>query len=139
MSDGDQLIRDAGAWAALVPGLVVSNLARSVDVYTRLLGFELGHSEPDRLAVCLHEGHQLILSQQPPEDAASTETVPLGRGVTLNVRCDDPKQIYERLRDEKYPIAIPMEIAEFSDGDARYTQSSFVVADPDGYLLRFSD
>jgi len=140
MSDGDRLIREAGDWAALVPGLLVSNLARSVDTYTRLFGFELGHVEPDRLAVCLHGGTQLILSQQPLEDAAvAGEPLAFGRGVTLNVRCEDPKAVYERLRDEKYPIAVPMEIAELADGDRRYTQSSFVVADPDGYVLRFSD
>ena len=139
MTDGDNLIKEAEAWSSIVPGLLVSDLARSVDVYTRLFGFELAHAEPDRLAVLTTGGDQLVLTQFHPEDplVVAELTNPFGRGVTLHVRTADPAPINEALRAEKYPIVVPMEISELKSGDQTFTQTSFVVQDPDGYLLRF--
>lgn len=141
LADGDELIKEAVGWAPIVPGLLVSNLERSVDVYTRLFGLTPTHSEPARLAVLEWGAGQIVLQQFQPDDplVVAELTAPFGRGVTLDLRTPDPKPLYQRLRDEKWPIVVPMEIAEFTQGDRCYTRSSFVVADPDGYLLRFSD
>lgn len=141
LSDGDELIREAVGWAPIVPGLLVSNLDRSVEVYTGLFGLTLAHSEPPRLAVLEWGGGQIVLQQYVPDDplVVAELTTPFGRGVTLDLRTSEPKPLYQRLRDEKWPIVVPMEIAEFAHGGESYTRSSFVVADPDGYLLRFTD
>lgn len=141
MSDGDQLIKEGQSWAIIVPALLVSSLERSVDVYTRLFGFELDHTEPERLAVVQLGGEQIVLNQYRPDDpmVVAELSTPFGRGVAIHVRTADPKPVYEALRAEKYPIYVPMELSEFTQGDQRYTLTSFVVQDPDGYLLRFSD
>lgn len=141
MGDGDEIIKEARAWRALVPGLLVSDLDRSVDVYTALFGFTLEYSIPGRLAVVGLEGEQVTLTQYDPADplVVAELVTPFGRGVTLNVRTPNPKPCYERLRDARYPIAAPMEVAEFDDLGERHQRTSFLVADPDGYLLRFSD
>lgn len=141
MNDGDQLIKEAARWTSIVPGLLVSNLERSVDVYTRLFGLTLTHSDPPRVAVLEWESSQLILQQYEPGDplVADELTAPFGRGLTLDLRTDDPKPVYQRLRDEKWPIVVPMEISELTHGGRQYSRTSFVTSDPDGYLLRFSD
>lgn len=141
LTDGDQLIKEAVGWAAIVPGLMVSNLERSVDAYTRLFGLTLAHSEPPRLAVLEWGAGQIVLQQYAADDplVVAEMAVPFGRGVTLDLRTADPKPLYQRLRDEKWPIVVPMGIAEFAHGGESYTRTSFVVADPDGYLLRFTD
>lgn len=141
MGDGDELIREAARWGTIVPGFLVSDLERSVEVYVTLFGFTLDHAVSGRLAVLDHGGERLVLTQFRPDDplVVAELSTPFGRGVTLDVRGDDPTPLYERLREEKYPILVPMEIAEFSDLGATYQRTSFVVADPDGYLLRFSD
>lgn len=141
MSDGDQLIKEEDGWVSLVPELLVSDLQRSVDVYTGLFGFGLDHVAAERIAVLALGGEQLVLRQYRPDDplVVAELTTPFGRGVTINVRTADPKVVYEALREKKFPLVVPMEISELEDGGERYTQTSFVVADPDGYLLRFSD
>ena len=68
MSDGDQLIKEGQSWAIIVPALVVSSLERSVDVYTRLFGFVLDHTEPERFAVVQLGGGQIVLNQYRPDD-----------------------------------------------------------------------
>lgn len=141
MSDGDPLIRQAESWARIVPGLLVSDIDASVDVYTRLFGFELAHAESGRLAELRIEGAQLLLTQFVADASlvGAELTNPFGRGLTLHVRLADPKALYESLRAEKYPIVVPMELSELSEGGERFTRASFVVADPDGYLINFSD
>ena len=39
MQDGDELIKTE-RWTSIVPELVVTNIDRSVEVYTTLFGFE---------------------------------------------------------------------------------------------------
>lgn len=141
MTDGDRLIKHADNWSAIVPGLAVSNVEHSVDIYTRLFGFTLDHAEAARFAVLTFGGEQVVLTQYTPGDplVVAELVMPFGRGVTINVRTTDPKPVYEALRDEKYPFVVPMEISELEERGERYSRTSFVVADPDGYLLRFSD
>lgn len=140
MSDGDQLIQAAESWAAIVPELVVSDLARSADVYTNLYGFALVLFEPGRRAVVAMEACQLVLKQfKQDAPGAADLAMPFGRGLVIHVRTADPKPIYEVLRRDKQPIVVPMETAELSAGGVTITQTSFVAADPDGYQLRISD
>lgn len=141
MGDGDHMIKESGEWPGIVPGFWVSDLERSTNLYVNTFGFALGHAESGRLAVLTHGEGRLVLSQFDPDDplVVAELTTPFGRGVTLTVRVPDPKAIYERLRDDKYPVSVPMEIAEYGDDGQRHQRASFVVADPDGYLLRFSD
>lgn len=139
MADGDELIKEGEHWAVIVPSMFVTDLDRSIDVYTRLFGFESVHAEPE-LAVLALAREQLVLRQLSLDAPEVPElTAPFGRGITLNVRTEDPRGIYQRLRDDKYPIAVPMEMSELTEGEERYSRTTFTVEDPDGYRLQFTD
>lgn len=138
MFDGDALIEQAARWPALVPGLLVADLERSVETYTRLFGFETVHTDLPRRAVLSISGAPVVLTQHMP-DADDEPSAPLGKGVTLHLRVGDPKQLYESLRDERYPMAVPMEISEVEVDGERVQRAGFAVQDADGHVLSFSD
>ncbi|MDV6373470.1 bleomycin resistance protein [Deinococcus arenicola] len=127
-------------WAALVPELDVSDLARSLDVYTRLFGFTVNYTRPGFAYLSLGR-IQWMLSQI--REGAAWETgplaYPLGRGINFQIQVPDVQALYDRLLADGYPIFVPMETAVYLEGDTEHQQREFLVQDPDGYLLRFTD
>lgn len=126
-------------WAALVPELMVSDLARSLDVYTRLFGFTLNYTRPGFAYLSL--GRLQWMLEQVHDKAWMTGplTPPYGRGINFQMQVPDVRAIYDRLLAEKYPIFVPLGTTVYLEGDTEHPQLAFLVQDPDGYLLRFTD
>ena len=61
---------------------------------------------------------------------------PLGNGVNFQVTVDAVAPILERLAAAGWPLFMPVEDKWYRVGDRETGQRQFVVADPDGYLLR---
>ncbi|WP_040162411.1 VOC family protein [Nigerium massiliense] len=141
LQDGDELIK-ADRWGSIVPELAVTDLDASVAFYTQMLGFQSETVRPG-LVVLSHEDTpiQFVLEQLDPNDPPSSAELaaPFGRGLTLSVRVAEPQKIYETLRAQHHPILVPMQVAEYDEGDQAYTRSEFAIQDPDGYVLRFTD
>ena len=140
MQDGDELIKTE-RWTSIVPELVVTNIDRSVEVYTTLFGFEAEHTRPGLAVLKLPGGGQILLEQFDPKSPliVSELKTPFGRGMSLTIRTEKPSALYEALRSAKHPIVVPMQVAEYEEDGDTYSRSEFVVQDPDGYLLRFTD
>lgn len=127
-------------WNPMVPELSVTNFPTSLHFYVTVLGFSImiRRSEPDFAYLCLGEA-QLMLEQQHTEGWHTAELIrPLGRGVNFQIEVADIAAVlsrlqahhvtlYRNLRDNHYPI-----------GETVACQREFLVQDPDGYLLRFS-
>ena len=126
-------------WAALVPELVVSDLQKSLDIYTQLFGFELAFRREDFVYLSLAEA-QLMLQQGPVNEEWSTGPLeyPLGRGVNFQIEVEDLARVLERLEDASYPIKRGAETSWYPEGEVEHGQQEMLVLDPDGYLLRFS-
>jgi hypothetical protein len=64
---------------------------------------------------------------------------PLGRGINISIACSDVEQLYEVVKSNKIKIYRELkETTYLSDGEER-AQKEFLIQDPDGYLLRFTD
>lgn len=127
-------------WAALVPELDVSDLTRSLDVYTRLFGFSVNYTRPGFAYLSLGR-IQWMLSQIREGAAWQTGALeyPLGRGINFQISVPDVEALYARLEAEAYPIFVPMKTSVYLEGGTEHHQREFLVLDPDGYLLRFTD
>lgn len=66
-------------------------------------------------------------------------TPPYGRGINFQMQVPDVRAIYDRLLAEKYPIFVPLGTTVYLEGGTEHPQLAFLVRDPDGYLLRFTD
>ncbi len=126
-------------FARLVPELIVSDIGRSVEFYTRLLGFDVMFDRPEeRFAYLDRQGAQLMLEQ--PSNRAfllGDLQFPYGRGMNLQIDVDDLDVLYDSVVKAGGRLALPLEEKWYRVGDDSFGQRQFVVVDPDGYLLRF--
>lgn len=125
----------------LVPELDVSDLDRSLSVYIDVLGFSCHVSRPEeRFAYLVREGVHLML-----EEAAGPgrrfHTAPLeypfGRGMNLQIEAADVDTLYDSVQRAGLSIVIPLKERWYRQDQTEVGNRQFVVADPDGYLLRF--
>lgn len=127
--------------ARVIPELDVSDLARSLDFYTAILGFRVLYERPEERFVMLdHDGARLML-EEADGPGRRFRTAPLerpyGRGVNLQIQVDDARAIHARVLAAGAEVLIPLETRWYRVGDRERGNEQFVVCDPDGYLLRF--
>lgn len=122
-----------------IPELDVTNLKRALDFYL-LCGFKIEYErKEDKFAFLSLEGTQLMLQELSEENKwyVGNLEYPFGRGVNFQVEVDDVESIYNKLKENNYKIAFPMEENWYRDGDLLLGCKEFLVQDPDGYLFRF--
>jgi catechol 2,3-dioxygenase-like lactoylglutathione lyase family enzyme len=127
--------------AALVPELDVTDLDASLSFYIDVLGFEVRYRRPEeRFAYLKREGAELMLEEAAgPGRRFRTAALerPFGRGMNLQIRTSDARELIARAREAQAPIEVDIEVMWYRRGDREVGNRQFVVADPDGYLLRF--
>jgi catechol 2,3-dioxygenase-like lactoylglutathione lyase family enzyme len=135
-------VRRAGRMTpALIPEIDVSDLDRSLAFYVGVLGFHVRYARPEERFLFLErEGAELML-----EEAAGPgrrfRTAPLeapfGRGVNFQIAARDVEALSRRVTEAGATLVIPLETRWYRVSDRFRGNRQFVVADPDGYLLRF--
>jgi catechol 2,3-dioxygenase-like lactoylglutathione lyase family enzyme len=127
--------------ARLVPELDVRDLDRSLAFYVGVAGFRILFGRPEeRFAYLDRDGVHLML-----EEAAGPgrrfHTAPLehpyGRGVNLMIEVGEIDALHSRVQAAGFKIVISLEECWYRQNEIENGQRQFVVADPDGYLLRF--
>jgi len=126
----------------LVPELDVADLEASLGFYVRTLGFKVRFRRPeDRFAYLEREGAELML-EEAVGPGRRFRTAPLnrpyGRGMNLQIACTNVERLCASvIASGAGEIVIPLETRWYRNGAAEFGNRQFVVADPDGYLLRF--
>ena len=129
---------------AVVPELAVSDWRLSLAFYCDVLGFEMVYSRPDEGFAFLRHGEaQLMIDQigisRTFGDAAGLVAGELGRGINLQIRVAALDPLLERLRRAGRELHLDCEERLYTIAGQDVMQRQFVVADPDGYLLRFCE
>ena len=62
---------------------------------------------------------------------------PFGRGINLQIECADVEDLRSRVSSAGISVFRELEDAWYKAGSSLVGQRQFLVADPDGYLLRF--
>ena len=63
---------------------------------------------------------------------------PLGRGVNFQIEIDDIQQVFDRVSAHGVTLYRYLHYNHYRTGETTACQREFLVQDPDGYLLRFS-
>ncbi|TFF37585.1 VOC family protein [Pseudomonas sp. RIT623] len=127
---------------ALVPELLVTDLATSVAFWVDLLGFTIAYRRPEQHFVFLErEGAQVMLEQFDADDHWLTAALvkPLGRGINLQIEVTAVAPLLARLEQRRWPLFQACEDAWYRADDIEVGLRQFLVQDPDGYLLRFGE
>jgi catechol 2,3-dioxygenase-like lactoylglutathione lyase family enzyme len=127
-------------WNPMVPELMVSDFGVSFNFYTRLLGFSvrIQRAEPD--FVYLEQGQIQLMLEQVTESAWSTGELiaPFGRGINFQIELADIEPLLTRLKSNKIALYRDVKETWYDIGDKLSGEREFLVQDPDGYLLRFT-
>ncbi len=126
----------------LIPELRVFDLTKSIDFYTKTLGFKIEYSRSDFAMIALDKCQimlqQLSLPSGPDSwNVTDDMTYPLGRGINFQIILPDISEIYFSLKKQKIEIFKDLMVNDYQENDINNHVLEFLVQDPDGYLLRF--
>tara|TARA_R110002110_G_C13030966_1_gene678854 strand:+ start:135 stop:557 length:423 start_codon:yes stop_codon:yes gene_type:complete len=124
---------------ALVPELSCSDFAASSDFYLRILGFEILFQRPERKFACITLGQARVMIKQENQFWTTGEMqTPYGRGINFQITVADALRLSERIQAFGFPLFEALETSWYRVDQIERGVSEFLVQDPDGYLLRFS-
>ena len=129
-------------WNQVLPELYIFNLEDSLHFYIDLIGFNIVYErKEDKFAFLQFENVQIII-QQIDKENNKCETVkleyPLGVGINFQIDVTSIDEIYNRLKKANYRIFVEMEDHWYRKDNILMGCREFLVQDPNGYLLRFS-
>ncbi len=124
-----------------IPELSVSDINKSL-VFYKTCGFKIEYERPENKFIFLSLGEiQFMLQELIESDKWDVGVLeyPFGRGINFQLEVDDVDKVYNALKEAGYKIAFEMEENWYRSGDELLGNKEFLVQDPDGYLLRFSE
>jgi len=130
---------------ALVPELSITALPTSLAFWRDLLGFRVLYDRPEQgFAAIERDGVEFMLEEYetgPSERCWDTgpREKPYGRGINFEITASDTDVLLAALRRAAWPLFFGPEERWYRVSDTEETGvHQFLVQDPDGYLLRFS-
>lgn len=129
---------------ALVPELMVTDIARSLAFWQGVLGFRILWDRPEEGFACLErDGARVMLDELPKGRPHAWEVAPadppFGRHVNLEITLPAIAPVLAALEAAGWPLFRPSREATYRLGEGSVTVREFLVQDPDGYLLRFAE
>ena len=123
----------------LIPELSVSNIHKSLQFYVKTLGFMIEYSRPeDKFYFLSYEDAQVMIEEINDHWWTGELEQPFGRGINVQIEVSDVSVLIERLEESEVALFRPLKESWYRGGDAEFGQIEFLVQDPDGYLLRFT-
>ena len=124
---------------ALIPELSVKNIERSKWFYIEILGFQLEYERTnDKFAFLSLNGAQIMIEEINGYWNTGLLEYPFGRGINFQILTDDIQPIVERLKQNEILLFREPTVSEYKINETIIKEIEFLVQDPDGYLLKFS-
>jgi len=124
---------------ALIPELSVKNIEKSKWFYIEILGFQLKYERTDdKFAFLSINGAQIMIEEINGYWNTGVLEYPFGRGVNFQIIVDDIQPIVETLIKNEVLLFREPTVSEYKTNETVIKEIEFLVQDPDGYLLRFS-
>ena len=125
----------------IIPELSVSNLDKSLNFY-KVIGFEIEYERLENKFAFISLGEiQFMLQEISKDDKwdVGVLSYPFGNGINFQLEVENVDNIYKNLKDNNYKITFEMEENWYRQNSKLLGNKEFLVQDPDGYLLRFSE
>jgi catechol 2,3-dioxygenase-like lactoylglutathione lyase family enzyme len=126
----------------LVPEFAVSDWHASRRFYCEILGFECVYERPEEGFCYLNlGGAELMIDQigegRTFENGHLPQSYPFGKGLNVQIEVPSVEPLIGALSDADISLYLPLEERWYRRDGGEVGNRQFVVADPDGYLLRF--
>jgi catechol 2,3-dioxygenase-like lactoylglutathione lyase family enzyme len=129
------------ATARLVPELLVTDIGVSLHFWCDLCGFSIAFERLfEGFAYLDLEGAQVMLEERGRNRNWLTAPLdaPFGRGINFQVAVRSIDRVLTALAASNWPLFMEPEEKWYQTGDVETGVRQFLVKDPDGYLVRFS-
>ena len=127
----------------LIPEFDVFNLDETLHFYVDILGFKVEYDRKNEKFAYLSFEKAQIMIQEIDGGNNKWQTgnleYPLGRGINFEIDVESIDGIYSKLKSENYEIFVDIEEHWYRKEDILLGNREFLVKDPNGYLLRFSE
>ena len=124
-----------------IPELSVTNLENSLNFY-KIAGFKVEYDRPKNKFAFISLGEiQFMLQEIANNDKWNVAPLsyPFGNGINFQLEVENLDEIYNSFKNSNYKITFDIEENWYRQDNKLLGNKEFLIQDPDGYLLRFSE
>ena len=124
----------------LIPELSVFDILQTKNFYEEL-GFKIEYErQKEKFIFMSFQDSQFMFEQIHDEGWNTGElTYPLGRGVNFSIAVDDIENLYTLVKSKRLEIYKKLTKSVYLVNGIEEIQMEFLIQDPNGYLLRFTN
>jgi catechol 2,3-dioxygenase-like lactoylglutathione lyase family enzyme len=125
----------------LIPELTVFDINETKDFYINILGFKLEYERKEENFVFLSfEDSQFMFEQIHEKGWNLGElTYPLGNGINFSIEVKDINKLYVNIKGHNITLYRELMVNKYQAENETIEQKEFLIQDPNGYLLRFTN
>jgi catechol 2,3-dioxygenase-like lactoylglutathione lyase family enzyme len=127
---------------ALVPELGVTDITASLRFWRDICGFAVLYDRPEDGFACIErDGARIMLDRlgSTRDWVAAPLEYPFGRGMNLEIAVASVQPLLDACAAAGWRLFLPPEEKSYRVGAGAVQVRQFIVQDPDGYLVRFSE
>ena len=124
-----------------IPELSVTNLENSLNFY-KIAGFKVEYDRPENKFAFISLGEiQFMLQEIANNDKwdIAPLSYPFGNGINFQLEVENLDEIYNNFKNSNYKITFDIAENWYRQDNKLLGNKEFLIQDPDGYLLRFSE
>ena len=124
-----------------IPELSVTNIENSLKFY-KTAGFKVEYDRPEnKFAFISLSEIQFMLQEIADNDKwdVAPLSYPFGNGINFQLEVENLDEIYNNFKNLDYKITFDIEENWYRQDNKLLGNKEFLIQDPDGYLLRFSE
>ena len=124
----------------LIPELSVFDILQTKNFYKEL-GFKIEYErQKEKFIFMSFQDSQFMFEQIHDEGWNTGELIyPLGRGINFSIAVDDIENLYILVKSKKLEIYKKLTKSVYLVNGIEEIQMEFLIQDPNGYLLRFTN
>lgn len=122
----------------LTPNLVVRDVARSMEFYRDMLGFQTTITVPDQspyvFGAITNGSVEIFFNDQKAvlEEYPALGAKPIGGSLTLFIEIEGIEELFQKVQQHGVKITMPMK-------DQFYGMREFAMEDPEGWVITFAE
>ena len=124
----------------LIPELSVFDISQTKDFYKKL-GFKIEYERAEENFVFMSFEDSQFMFEQIHDQGWNTGALeyPLGRGINLSIAVENVEALYETVKNGQMDIYRELTKSTYLVNGIAEEQIEFLIQDPNGYLLRFTN
>ena len=124
---------------ALIPEITVSNIKESLEFYQNILLFKIVYSrKKDGFYFLAYQESQIMIEQQNDNWITEELSYPFGKGINFQIKTTEMDRLIDRIKLSGKSFFRSPFSSEYKTTWGIEKVREFLIQDPDGYLLRFS-